>query len=87
MTRRARHSVLALALLVLAPARAEAARVESFAPTGVAKQVRQVSARFSEAMVPFGDPRARDPGVGGEGVASTREPHPGPPNHHTSARG
>lgn len=48
--------------LLLAPAGARAARVESFAPEGVAKQVRQVSARFSEPMVPLGDPRAaRDP--------------------------
>ncbi|RIL01931.1 MAG: alpha-2-macroglobulin [Proteobacteria bacterium] len=39
-----------------------AARVESFSPTGVAKQVRQVAARFSEPVVPLGDPRAaRDP--------------------------
>ncbi|MCU0669646.1 MAG: hypothetical protein MUF70_09880, partial [Myxococcota bacterium] len=51
-----------LVALLLAPASANAARVESFAPQGVAKQVRQVSARFSEPMVPLGDPRAtRDP--------------------------
>ena len=48
--------------LLLAPAAARAARVASFSPEGVAKQVRQVTARFSEAMVPLGDPRAtRDP--------------------------
>jgi hypothetical protein len=41
---------------------AGAARVDSFAPQGTAKQVRQVSARFSEPMVPLGDPRsAADP--------------------------
>jgi hypothetical protein len=51
-----------LVALLLAPVGANAARVESFAPQGVAKQVRQVSARFSEPMVPLGDPRAtRDP--------------------------
>ncbi len=33
------------------------ARVDSFTPQGTVKQVRQVSARFSEAMIPFGDPR------------------------------
>jgi hypothetical protein len=55
--------LLALALLAPAPrADAAEARVESFSPLGVAKQVRQVSARFSEPMVPLGDPSAlRDP--------------------------
>ncbi len=33
-------------------------RVEMFSPQGVVKGVRQVTARFSEQMVPFGDPRA-----------------------------
>ena len=33
------------------------ASVVSFAPQGTVKQVRQVTARFSEAMVPLGDPR------------------------------
>jgi alpha-2-macroglobulin len=37
------------------------ARVESFSPQGTVQQVRQVRVRFSEAMVPFGDPRAVDP--------------------------
>jgi hypothetical protein len=37
-------------------------RVVAFSPQGTIKEVRQVSARFSEAMVPFGDPRpVRDP--------------------------
>ena len=31
--------------------------VEVFSPQGTVKTVRQVSARFSEQMVPFGDPR------------------------------
>ncbi len=35
--------------------------VESFSPQGTVKGVRQVAARFSEAMVPFGDPRTGVP--------------------------
>src|SRR5512139_40910 len=35
----------------------ESPRVEFFSPQGVVKTVRQVSVRFSEQMVPFGDPR------------------------------
>ncbi|HMK57143.1 MAG TPA: MG2 domain-containing protein, partial [Dissulfurispiraceae bacterium] len=37
------------------------ATVEFFSPQGTIKTVRQVSARFSEPMVPFGDPRISDP--------------------------
>ncbi len=37
------------------------ARVEAFSPQGTVKGVRQVRVRFSEAMVPFGDPRAASP--------------------------
>jgi alpha-2-macroglobulin len=33
-------------------------RVEMFSPQGVVKGIRQVTARFTEQMVPFGDPRA-----------------------------
>lgn len=36
-------------------------RVEFFSPQGAVKAVRQVTARFSEAMVPFGDPRLVEP--------------------------
>lgn len=36
-------------------------RVEMFSPQGTVKDVRQVKARFSEPMVPFGDPRLDDP--------------------------
>ena len=32
-------------------------QVEFFSPQGTVKTVRQVSVRFSEQMVPFGDPR------------------------------
>jgi alpha-2-macroglobulin len=35
--------------------------VEVFSPQGEVKGVRQVSARFAQAMVPFGDPRELDP--------------------------
>jgi hypothetical protein len=38
------------------------AQVDRFSPQGTVKRVRQASARFSEPMVPFGDPRnAVDP--------------------------
>jgi alpha-2-macroglobulin len=36
-------------------------RVEIFSPQGTVKGIRQVTARFSEQMVPFGDPRANVP--------------------------
>ena len=39
----------------------EAARVQLFSPQGSAKEVRQVTVRFSEPMVPLGDPRLEDP--------------------------
>ncbi len=40
---------------------AEAAQVQLFSPQGTAKEVRQVTVRFSEPMVPLGDPRLDDP--------------------------
>ena len=36
-------------------------RIEMFAPQGVVKEIRQVTARFSEPMVSFGDPQLGDP--------------------------
>jgi hypothetical protein len=37
-------------------------RIDLFSPQGTVKDVRQVTVRFSEQMVPFGDPRpAADP--------------------------
>ncbi len=39
----------------------EGARIEFFAPNGVVKGVRQVTARFSEPMTTFGDPRNESP--------------------------
>ena len=35
----------------------ENAMVETFTPQGIVKDVRQVAVRFSETMVPFGNPR------------------------------
>ncbi|HYH42591.1 MAG TPA: MG2 domain-containing protein, partial [Burkholderiales bacterium] len=40
---------------------AAAAQVQLFTPQGEAKGARQVTARFSEPMVAFGDPRLADP--------------------------
>ncbi|MBA4394062.1 MAG: alpha-2-macroglobulin, partial [Desulfobacca sp.] len=37
------------------------AQVEQFSPQGTVKDIRQVVARFSEQMVPFGEPRLQDP--------------------------
>ena len=62
MNRSALRLGLVLALVLMIPGAAMAARIDSFAPQGTAKQVRQASARFSEPMVPLGDPRsAADP--------------------------
>jgi hypothetical protein len=56
-------SILMLSNIAVAgpePATA-AVTVQSFSPQGEIKAVRQVSARFSEAMVAFGDPRLESP--------------------------
>ena len=50
--------VFSLTILAQLPAQQQA-RVESFSPRGTVKKVRQVRARFSEPMVPFGDPQAK----------------------------
>jgi uncharacterized protein YfaS (alpha-2-macroglobulin family) len=39
----------------------EEARVELFSPQGMVKQIRQVTARFSDQVVSFGDPRLEEP--------------------------
>jgi len=39
----------------------EGARIEMFSPQGTVKEIRQVTARFSEPMVSFGDPQLADP--------------------------
>src|SRR6266705_2340659 len=56
--RNARALVMACAAW---PTLLSAQAVEIFAPQGEVKGVRQVSARFAAAMVPFGDPRELDP--------------------------
>ncbi len=48
------------AALAIGPARG-APQVDVFTPQGEAKNVRQVSVRFSEPVVAFGDPRLPDP--------------------------
>ena len=51
-------ALVSLMLIILSQAQAQApAWVEFFSPQGTVKDIRQVSARFSEQMVPFGDPR------------------------------
>ena len=64
------HRILVLSLsffilIALIPALARevqaAAQIEHFSPQGTVKQIRQVTARFSEPMVSFGDPRLADP--------------------------
>ena len=53
---------VAIAALAQLPSPAlHAQSVEFFAPQGEVKAVRQVTARFARAMVPFGDPREIDP--------------------------
>jgi len=52
---------VAVALMVAGSALAQEATVEGFSPEGNVKGVRQVTARFSEQMVPFGDLRLTDP--------------------------
>jgi uncharacterized protein YfaS (alpha-2-macroglobulin family) len=63
-----RHKVLFLPLvfslfssLCITHAAEEGARVEAFSPRGTVKGVRQVKVRFSEQMVPFGEPRLAEP--------------------------
>ena len=62
MYRRVLGSLFALVLLpAAAPTAIAGPKVESFSPQGTVKGVRQVVARFSEPMVPFGDPRLGEP--------------------------
>ncbi len=62
MYRRVSGSLFAF-ILLSAAAHAAAAdpQVESFSPQGTVKGVRQATARFTEPMVPFGDPRLGEP--------------------------
>ncbi len=61
----ARWRAVSLFLLVLLVGASGVARavpqIEIFSPQGSSKDVRQVTARFSEAMVAFGDPRLAEP--------------------------
>ena len=50
-----------VAAVLLAPAICLAAKVDVFSPQGEVKAVRQVSARFSDPIVPLGDPRLSEP--------------------------
>jgi uncharacterized protein YfaS (alpha-2-macroglobulin family) len=50
-----------VALSAALPMQAVAQGVDFFSPQGTVKGVRQATARFSSAMVPFGDPRELDP--------------------------
>jgi len=53
-----------LALLLVLPTRAIGEglpAIEHFSPQGTVKKVRQATARFSQPMVSFGDPRLSDP--------------------------
>ncbi len=56
----ARRASTALLVLALA-APAHSATVDAFSPQGEVKGVRQVAARFSAQIVPFGDPRLIEP--------------------------
>ena len=51
----------ALSLSVCAAPLLAQTRVEAFSPEGQVKEVRQATARFSQPMVAFGDPRAPQP--------------------------
>ena len=53
--------IVGLTVLLSGPLKAAEPQVEVFSPQGAVKDVRQVSARFSVPMVPFGDPRLADP--------------------------
>ena len=58
-----RFSVAFFCLVMLAPALCQGSDpcIELFSPQGLVKAVRQVTARFSEPLVRFGDPRLPDP--------------------------
>ncbi len=51
---------MAVSWLVIA-GNAGAASVELFSPEGTVRDIRQVTVRFSDQMVAFGDPRPADP--------------------------
>ncbi|HTF99011.1 MAG TPA: Ig-like domain-containing protein [Nitrospirota bacterium] len=53
--------VMSLPVLAVPAFAGSPAAVEMFSPQGTVKNVRQVQVRFSEQMVPFGDPRLVEP--------------------------
>lgn len=57
----ARLVMVVVLLLFAVSAHAQGTSVEMFSPQGTVKDVQQVTARFSEQMVPFGEPRAVEP--------------------------
>jgi uncharacterized protein YfaS (alpha-2-macroglobulin family) len=64
VNRPAAHISLSLLLClptVVSGGSVAAPHVEAFSPQGTVKHVRQVTARFSDSMVPLGDPRATPP--------------------------
>ena len=65
LLRRARWRAVSQSLLVLLACASAVARatphIEMFSPQGSTKDVRQVTARFSDTMVAFGDPRLAEP--------------------------
>src|ERR1035437_3195538 len=58
---RALHKVVGLLIWAGVCHAALATTVESFSPQGIVKGVRQVQARFTDQIVPFGDLRLADP--------------------------
>jgi hypothetical protein len=55
------HTTFAAALLVFATCSAQALQITSLSPQGEVAKVRQVVAKFDEAAVNFGDPKAAAP--------------------------
>ncbi|MHB8111285.1 MAG: alpha-2-macroglobulin family protein [Syntrophorhabdaceae bacterium] len=61
MCRKIFFIVCAVVSLVVLAGNAAAASVEMFSPEGTVKDIGQVTARFSDQMVAFGDPRPAEP--------------------------
>ena len=55
------RALVAFAALIAFDAALAAPQIQLFTPQGEAKGVRQVTARFTEPVVAFGDPRPADP--------------------------
>src|SRR5437764_1043993 len=54
-------AALAIGTLALSAGRAQAVSIVAVSPQGEVAQVRQVTVKFSDAVVAFGDPRLADP--------------------------